>query len=468
MRYEPEKQWFSDYFDGELTTDQKREVEALLAFSPVARRLLKDFATIRSTLQAFSVHRLNEDLSQKVLRAAEQGVLTGRDCQGVDNRRGGTDQESQATRITPLAPRWKPILLRVFQPRTLFWPMAAAAAAILIFITHPGGIQPPPNGGKGPVAMAPAKDKKSSEPGTIGAAKELERHKAGQNESAGRNEAPKPAMKDGVASPEPTKPDATTKPQMPSAGDSVVSNMSQAAPESNADFPAGPQVAEKLAQLAKPSGTVERVGVPDVANAHREPSGLAIDADNDRLMVVYCDVASDSSGGRVFDELLKRQHLRLKAVAREPQDPWAVLFRGFMTGALRVAEGSWGPALPEIKPVYVRVEGTPAEIEASVAEVKAHPDKFPYCSVRFGVLSSIHRESDSKAAAQAPESVRATKSNAPVTAEQPPVERATRNVVFVVRTVPSNLVASAAQAGPESPETRAAPSATATPAVPGK
>ncbi len=403
---------------------------------------------MRSAIQASPVYRLNEDLSQIVLKAAERKILTGCDRQEVGGGQGGTAWRGRAGRASPPAPPWKPMLHRFLRPGTLLWPAAAVAAAILLYVAHPQGVNLPPDAGKARLALVPAKVVKSSEPGTMGPAKDIVPRKAAQSESASGRQTPNPAIGEDPASRPAGKFAATTKPQMPLPQNSTVSSGPGVRAESNATRSGGADPAVNATQLAKSGRAVERAGASGTENSGEASAGPAVRVDNSELMVVYCDVASGPSGGRAFEELLKslkRHHLQLKAIAHA-QDPLAVLVERLMAAATPVSEGSSRPALPAIRPVYVRAEGTPAEIDVSVAELKAHPDAFPYCSVRFGKLTPIHAESGANVSPQSSESAHAINSAAPLNAGRPLPEPTIRSVVFVVRTVPSNSAAAPAAA----------------------
>jgi hypothetical protein len=116
--------------------------------------------------------------------------------------------------------------------------------------------------------------------------------------------------------------------------------------------------------------------------------------------------------------------MRVKALTADPQDPLAALVRRLTTSEVPVSENAPRPKMAGTRPVYLRVEATPAQIDAALADLKAHPEKFPFCSVRFASLSPVPgNKSEVK-------------------------EGAARSVVFVVNLVPENR-SGAAPAGPE-------------------
>lgn len=134
MKNVPENELFSAYLDGELTAHEQAQVEQFLATSPAARQLVDELRALRVTLQSLPLHRLEEDISQRVLQLAQQQKATPR-----PNQQGRQDEA-----IQPAA--WKHIFRRVLQPRTLIWPgMAVAAALLLMVMSEPQEPQAPFN-----------------------------------------------------------------------------------------------------------------------------------------------------------------------------------------------------------------------------------------------------------------------------------------------------------------------------------
>ena len=117
----PENELFSAYLDGELTADEQAQMEQLLNTSPAARQLMDELRSLSATLQSLPVVELNEDLSGRVLRAAERQVLSGR---LGDEQRKGTPARDTAARPH--------LLRRVLRGRTLWWSGVAVAVALLL------------------------------------------------------------------------------------------------------------------------------------------------------------------------------------------------------------------------------------------------------------------------------------------------------------------------------------------------
>src|SRR5205085_513588 len=60
--------------DGELSPDEQALVEQTLVESAEHRQLFDELRALRGSLQALPTHRLEHDLSQRVLRRAEQAM----------------------------------------------------------------------------------------------------------------------------------------------------------------------------------------------------------------------------------------------------------------------------------------------------------------------------------------------------------------------------------------------------------
>lgn len=166
MNNVPENELFSAYLDGELTADEQARVEQLLATSPEARQLLESLKTLSATVQSLPVHKLDEDLSQRVLRLAERRMLSEpptapRGADGRTRSESGPSTlpappDARASAHDTLAPddfRWHFSLRRLLRPRNLVFPAAAVAIALLIAVTERFGEDRP--AGRH-VAMAPS------------------------------------------------------------------------------------------------------------------------------------------------------------------------------------------------------------------------------------------------------------------------------------------------------------------------
>lgn len=123
----PENELLSAYLDGELTADEHAQVEQWLAGSPAARQLLEEMRALRATLQALPAYKLDEDLSQRVLRLAERRML---------------EEPVQPVAAAPQpasVSSWS-LGRRLRQPRVWLWPAAAVAMAVALWIRGQEGI----------------------------------------------------------------------------------------------------------------------------------------------------------------------------------------------------------------------------------------------------------------------------------------------------------------------------------------
>ncbi len=75
MDIDPREELISAYLDGELTAEEKHRVERLLTESAEHRQLYEELRALRGTFAQLPRYRLPEDLSQRVLRRAEQELL---------------------------------------------------------------------------------------------------------------------------------------------------------------------------------------------------------------------------------------------------------------------------------------------------------------------------------------------------------------------------------------------------------
>lgn len=119
MKNVPQNELFSAYLDGELSAEEQAQVEQLLATSPAARQLLAELRALSGALQSLPEHRLANDLSEQVLRRAERRML-------------GTGAEGPARTPAMEHSSWRTVARRLLRPRTLLWPAAAVAVAVLL------------------------------------------------------------------------------------------------------------------------------------------------------------------------------------------------------------------------------------------------------------------------------------------------------------------------------------------------
>ncbi|MCE5266772.1 MAG: zf-HC2 domain-containing protein [Planctomycetaceae bacterium] len=113
----------SAYLDGELTAAEQEEVERLLATDPAARQLLEDLRALSATLQSLPQEKVGEDLSHRVLQAAERRMIT----------EGPGESEPSPFAPTPLI---RSVFQRFINRRTLAWLSITAVIAVAIAINE--------------------------------------------------------------------------------------------------------------------------------------------------------------------------------------------------------------------------------------------------------------------------------------------------------------------------------------------
>jgi hypothetical protein len=145
MKNVSENELLSAYLDGELTATEQADVEQLLDESPEARRLLEELRALSSSLRSLPQYKLDEDLSEGVLRLAERRILAG------DGRRGQDAPVSESAPPAKMAPAAGPAPRdhsrpaawhRIVTPRNFIYAAATAAAAVLLFVLTNDGRQP--------------------------------------------------------------------------------------------------------------------------------------------------------------------------------------------------------------------------------------------------------------------------------------------------------------------------------------
>ncbi len=171
MAIDPNEELISAFLDGELSAEEKRHVEQLLVEHAEYRQLFEELRALRGTFAALPRYRLPEDLSQSVLRRAEQELLrdagrsapgkpaTGKPATGKPTTGKPTTAKSATAKPAdhdtdmlverPAAasgPTW-----RARGWRAAFWPAMVAAAAIAMMVLGPK--QPD---GERQIARAPA------------------------------------------------------------------------------------------------------------------------------------------------------------------------------------------------------------------------------------------------------------------------------------------------------------------------
>src|SRR5689334_3841490 len=77
MNDERREELISAYVDGELTTEERAQVELWLAESAEARQLYEEWLAVRAAMSALPRQSVGRNLSASVLHRAERSVLSG-------------------------------------------------------------------------------------------------------------------------------------------------------------------------------------------------------------------------------------------------------------------------------------------------------------------------------------------------------------------------------------------------------
>jgi hypothetical protein len=125
MSEDTREELISAYIDGEVSPEERAQVEAWLAESSHLRQLHDELLALRSAVQSLGEHKLERELAPAVLRRAEHSVL----------RRTMADEETaRAVRPGSIVSWWE----RGASWRRVMWPAIALAAALLILVFDAG------------------------------------------------------------------------------------------------------------------------------------------------------------------------------------------------------------------------------------------------------------------------------------------------------------------------------------------
>lgn len=158
MSEDTREELISAYIDGEVSPEERAQVEAWLAESSHLRQLHDELLALRSAVQSLSEHKLERELAPAVLRRAEHSVL----------RRTMADDEAPRAALPGSIVSWWE---RGASWRRVMWPAIALAAALLILVFDAGrrGEQEVARAPEAPPAAGPA-DSSRARPAAEGAA----------------------------------------------------------------------------------------------------------------------------------------------------------------------------------------------------------------------------------------------------------------------------------------------------------
>jgi hypothetical protein len=131
----PDTELFSAYLDGELTANEQVRVEQMLAASVEARQLVEELRALGNTLQCLPHQKLDEDLTARILQAAERRMLLPGDSgnQPSAGRAAEALTESDADSTGWLGIPWR----GMFSKRALIWLAVVVVTAIIINFNSP-------------------------------------------------------------------------------------------------------------------------------------------------------------------------------------------------------------------------------------------------------------------------------------------------------------------------------------------
>ncbi len=146
----------SAYLDGELSPDERAEIDALVASSPEHRQLVDELRALRVSLQDLPRVPLADDFTRRVMqRAIEAASGAARDGQATaSGETAASDASPFAGNIQELALRQS---LQLRRWRQAFWSVSAAAAGLLglLITTNTGRLEQVAMNGRSGMAPAP-------------------------------------------------------------------------------------------------------------------------------------------------------------------------------------------------------------------------------------------------------------------------------------------------------------------------
>ncbi len=122
MKNVPDNELLSAYLDGEVTPQQRAEVEQLLEGDPAVRALLDELRALGESIRNLPAAHLAEDLSDRVLQLAERQILLQRPEAGLPHALptpSGVARSVARRFLQPRAIAWTAIILLV--AAGLYW-----------------------------------------------------------------------------------------------------------------------------------------------------------------------------------------------------------------------------------------------------------------------------------------------------------------------------------------------------------
>ncbi|MBN2021711.1 MAG: hypothetical protein JW809_02870 [Pirellulales bacterium] len=119
----PRDELLSAYLDGELSPEETLRAERLLAADPAARQCLDELRAVGDALRALPTLTLGENLSDRVLQAAERRMLAA--------------PLPKTPPVVPAGRTWQAVARRLLNPRALAWSGTIVAVALLVMLLQP-------------------------------------------------------------------------------------------------------------------------------------------------------------------------------------------------------------------------------------------------------------------------------------------------------------------------------------------
>ena len=151
----PQDELLSAYLDGELNAQRKADVEKLLAEDPSAQATLDSLRAASSAVKGLPVFKLDEDLTDDVLKIAERRMLA--DAPPLTTSKSAGAKTGDKTAVEPT---WRTVARRFLTPRAIAWSTAVALVAIIITYNNREEDKPGP---RGEIAMEMKHDRREGD-----------------------------------------------------------------------------------------------------------------------------------------------------------------------------------------------------------------------------------------------------------------------------------------------------------------
>jgi|GEM_PF-2164287 len=351
MKDVSENELLSAYLDGELTTVERAEVERLLASSRTARRLLEELKALRNALHEMPRKKLDEDLSEHILQAAERRILTG----SVD--------PGQAS------PLWRTTARRFLNLRGVVWSALAVAVAVIVMVNAEDPERPDVR----KVVRSDARPGDQSRSLDEGLPSDLSRSR--QMKGAPSNE-------DSLA----LEADTTTTQKGRGVDGSVI--RAKAAADPGMAAMSNPSVVSKG---RGPSDSAERSREPNEPMLGKKMAGSSVSKEAGKkaatgriakgslamsqdVLIVECEVSPEAARRQLFDAVLIKNNIAWRETSEEVVRH-ETLDKDLRRKRAAVSNLAYQNAEPNATDA-VYVEATPQQIEGMLAVLNSSPDKF--------------------------------------------------------------------------------------------